>query len=58
MDRRVWSWSDGSSWSYEKFVSEGNKIHEDSMRLYQRWDEHWVGTDVNHKDNYLCQYIL
>ena len=53
-----WSWSDGSSWSYDKFTSLENKNHANAVRTYLREDKHWVGTNVHWKDNYLCQYTL
>ena len=55
----LWSWTDGSSWSFEKFVSPGNKNGAGSVAIFVRSDGHWVGMSMTFEANgYLCQYTL
>ena len=55
-DNGIWSWSDGSAWSYENFQDEElrNRLH----ILVLNCEKKWVGGDDNWNDNYLCQYTL
>ena len=55
-DDGIWSWSDGSAWSYENFQDEElrNRLH----ILVLNCEKKWVGGDDNWNDNYLCQYTL
>ena len=59
-DDGIWSWSDGSAWSYENFVNEEQRNTELRKRLFLLHTKKWGGIHEKWNDNYnyLCQYTL
>ena len=57
-DDGIWSWSDGSAWSYENFMNE--ELRNRHNRLFMIHTKKWVGNHGAWNDNYnyLCQYTL